>query len=389
MAVGGALVASGQSHDGSALFGAGTGLVALFFVTVGALTSQLFSQRRKAAGTAGVVLGAAFVVRMIADASVDAGWLRWLSPLGWFEELQPFGGNRVLPLVPLALTPVVLGALSVWLVDRRDVGEGILRDRDTARTHPILLRNALRFSWRQSRGGLVAWGAALIVFGLVVGTLGKAVTDFLVSSPAAQKAVDQFGFGSLLSVPGFVATMYAYLALALAFYAVSAIHVLCEDEEEGRLDAVLATRITRVKWLGAHVGVTAVMAVIVAVDAAVATWLGVRLSSASLSFADAVVAALNVLPLVALPLGVAVLLYGCRPALTVPLTGGAVIVAYLMALLGPVLDLPGWVLDLSPFHHVSLAPAAPVQWEASLVMLAIAVISGLAGMAVFARRDLQ
>ena len=72
-------------------------------VGLGALSAQLFGQRRKAAGAAGGVIGAFYVVRMLADASSGLGWLRSLTPFGWVEQLRAFAGNDVLPLVPLVV----------------------------------------------------------------------------------------------------------------------------------------------------------------------------------------------------------------------------------------------------------------------------------------------
>ena len=56
------------------------------------------------------MLGALFLLRMVADGSSGLGWLRWLTPFGWLEELRPFADNRVLPLLLLAGLAVAVGA---------------------------------------------------------------------------------------------------------------------------------------------------------------------------------------------------------------------------------------------------------------------------------------
>jgi ABC-2 type transport system permease protein len=73
----------------------------------------------------------------------------------------------------------------------------------------------------------------------------------------------------------------------------------------------------------------------------------------------------------------------------VPVAGGAVVVTFVMSFLGAALHLPDWVLGLSPFHHLSLAPAQPVAWVSTLVMVGIAAGLAAAGTVAFARRDLQ
>ncbi len=346
-------------------------------------------QRRRAAGLAGLLVGVAFLARMVADATPGAGWLRWLSPFGWLENLQPFGGDRVLALVPLAVAPVGLSALTLVLSARRDVGEGTVRDSGTGPMRPALLHGPVGFSWRQRRGGLLAWGAGLAVFGIVVGAITGTITDFLASNPSIERVAQNADLGSLLSTRGFVATMDSFAALLIAFYVVSSLHAVSEDEDDGRLDLVYAAPMTRVGWLGAQVLVSALVAVALALIGAVGVWLGVVAGSTTLSLAESLVGVLNVLPLGALALGCAVLVYGVRPALVVPLTGGALVVAYLMTFLGPALHLSEWMLDVSPFHHLALAPEEPVAWGATLVMLAIAALLGGAGIVAFAARDLH
>lgn len=384
-----AFVAFGQPAAGATLFGVGLGLVALVFAGVGAVTSQLVGQRRKAAGLAGLFVGVAFLVRMVADASRGGGWLRWLSPFGWLENLQPFGGNRVMALVPLVLGPVALGALSLLLANRRDVGEGIVRDAGTGRLHPALLHGPVGFAWRERRGGLLAWAGGLAGFGLVVGAITGTITDFLASNPAIERAAQSADLGSLLSTAGFVATMDSFAALLIAFYLLSSIHVVSEDEDDGRLELVYAAPVRRLDWLGAQVLVSALIAVALALVGAVGIWVGIVAGSTTLSLRASLVGMLNVLPLGALALGAAVLLYGIRPTLVVPVTGGALVVAYLLTFLGPALHLSDWMLDLSPFHHLALAPAQPVAWVSTLVMFAVAAVLVGAGSMAVAARDLR
>jgi ABC-2 type transport system permease protein len=122
---------------------------------------------------------------------------------------------------------------------------------------------------------------------------------------------------------------------------------------------------------------------------AIAVWIGTAMGSASLSLGDSLIGTLNTLPVVALAMGFAVLVHGVQPRVVVPVVGGAVLVAYLLDLLGPAIDLPDWVVDLSPFSHVAVAPAQAVAWTATAMMCAVAVGAGALGAVAFTRRDLQ
>ena len=83
----------------------------------------------------------------------------------------------------------------------------------------------------------------------------------------------------------------------------------------------------------------------------------------------------------------AVALFGLAPRAMVAAWGvlGACV---LLTVLGPLLSLPGWVLDLSPFEHVPQLPAddfsaAPLVW-----LCAVAAALTAIGMLTFGRRDI-
>lgn len=382
-------VVEGQPVGGSALFGAGIGLVALIFVGVGAVTSQLFGQRRRAAGIGSLVIGVMFLTRMLADGSSSLGWLRWSSAFGWVEELQAFAGNRTVALIPLVVTPVVLFVAAFVLADRRDLDEGVFRDRGSARPRVRLLHSPLGFAWRQRIGGAWGWIGGLAVFGIVIGAITSAFTTFIQGDPEMTEYLSSVGYAGIGSTAGFVATVDALAAVAFALYVVSGLHLTWEDEQRDRLDLVYAAPVRRSRWFGSQVTTTAVLALATVVATGLGTWIGVALTDADLSFADAMAAALNTIPLVVLFLGIVVLLHGTLPQLGVPVGGGIVVASFLVSLIGPVVHLPDWVLSLSPPTHVALVPAEPVAWTASIVMTVIGLACALAGFVAYRRRDLR
>lgn len=113
--------------------------VTVVFAGVGALASQLGATRRVALELGMGAVAVAFVLRVVADTSPGAGWLRWFTPLGWAEEMRPFAGARpavvLLPAAAGAALVVAAGAIA----RRRDVGTGLLAARDTREPRRWLL----------------------------------------------------------------------------------------------------------------------------------------------------------------------------------------------------------------------------------------------------------
>ena len=383
-------IATSQAVSSSALFGAGIALLTLDFIAVGGLTSQLFGTRRRASGAAGLALGATFLLRMVADGSSGLGWLRWFTPFGWLEELRPFADERAFPLALLAALAVGLGGLALALSRQRDLGDGIVRERDTAELRPRLLQSPLGFQWRQGLGRARRLGSRARrdrprhrrhhqrIHRLRRREPGRAG---LRRSVRLRRPRDR---GRLRGVDGCVRGNGG--------------RAVRRDGDQPRLggragsagsSSRTPTPVTRPEWLGASVASTVSAALIVSAGCALATWVAVQAANGDLGLADAALGLVNTLPAVAVFLGTAVLLVGVKPEVTRLGAGGFVIVALFISVFGPTMKLPGWALDLSPFHHLAPAPAAPVAWGATTVLLVLAAALSLAGFVAYRQRDLR
>ena len=102
---------------------------------------------------------------------------------------------------------------------------------------------------------------------------------------------------------------------------------------------------------------------------------------------DALEASFNVIPTALLFGGLSVLAFGVVPRATAYVAFGAdrrLLIQIIAGLSGA----PGWLIDLSPFSHIAPVPATGMNTAATLVMLAIAVVSTALGLGAFDRRDL-
>ena len=120
------------------LAGASVAAVGLVWVGVAAVTCQLSSTARGAAGIAAGVLGVAFALSGIgnmlgtvdrAGLRVTSAWPVWLSPIGWGQQTRPFGGGHWWPLLLAVAAFGLLLATAVALASRRDVGRGLWPER--------------------------------------------------------------------------------------------------------------------------------------------------------------------------------------------------------------------------------------------------------------------
>jgi ABC-2 type transport system permease protein len=236
---------------------------------------------------------------------------------------------------------------------------------------------------------VVGWGGGLLAFGFILGAITKAFVDFIAEDPDIAELTAQFGFTSLSTPIGFVASMDAMCVAVVCVYAVTGIHRLWEDEQFDRLDLVFAARVPRTQWLTAATAATLALSLILLAAIGIGTWLGVLVTDVDITFAESMGAVANLAPLVVLFLGLAVMIHGIAPKWTVPIAGGGAGALYLLSFLGPAIDLPDWVTDLSPWRHVAVAPPDPENWARTIVMLMLGFAFGAVGFASYARRDLQ
>ena len=354
------------------------------FVGVGAVACQVAPTRRMATGIAGAVLAVALLLRMIADTS-SAGWLRWVTPLGWAEELRPFAGARPAVLALPALCTLALLLVAARIDRRRDIGQGLLAAHDSAPPRLHLLSSPTTLALRTQRGGLLAWLIGVGVFALIMGVISDSVVSGL--SQSVQDLLRKLGTAATTPA-GYLGFAFQYLLLALSLFVCFQLAAMREDETEQRLETLFALPVRRARWFTERLLLAAAAAAAVAVAAGILAWAGAASQGAGVSLGRMIEAGANCLPVTVLFLGLGALALALAPRAGTTIAYALVGAAFLWETIGGLIEAPAWALDLSPFHHVGLVPAESFQAGGAAAMLAIGALAGLAGAWCFERRDL-
>jgi ABC-2 type transport system permease protein len=371
----------------SALFALGLASVGLVSLGVGAVVSQLAATRRLALELGAGVLGLAFVMRVVADTASSMDWLRWLTPLGWAEELRPFAGSRPAVLLLLLGSAAVLIVAARWIAMRRDVGVGFIQTSDTKETDPTLLTSPTAQALRDERGRLAAWLIAGGFFAVIIGLLADSVSSTNVSESLNQQ-LQKLGVSSVTTASGYIAFSFLIFILMVSLFTASQIAAARHEEADQRLETLLAQPVGRGRWLAGRLALAVSGAVLLSLVIGLLTWAGAAAVGADISIADMLGAGANCLPIALLFLGLGALAFALVPRATSGVTYGLVLAAFVWQLFGSLLDLPDWTVKLTPFHHVALVPAESFKGVAAIVMLAIAALAMLASIRLFERRDL-
>lgn len=383
------LLLSGTAAPGAVVHGAGTGLLGVFFVAVAALAAQVFPSRTPATGAAIAVLGVGLLARMIGDGVTALGWLHWLSPFGLLALSGPYVHDRVVPLVLLLVAAAVIAVGALTVAGRREVREGLVVSSPARRPRLGLLGSVEAFAVRRVLRPLTGWTIGIGAYYLLIGLTAVSITGFLADNPALADEAGQAGFAELGSIAGISATLFAVLAMPVSGFAAVRMGAFVAAETDRRLVLPAAGPVGRIRLIGADIAATAGAAAVLATAAGLATWAGVAVTGGDFSPIEALTGVWNVLPIVGLSLGTAVFATGWTPRWVgvvgaLPATGG-----FLLLVIADSIAAPAWVRDLSPYAHLAPVPLAATDWTATTVLLGIAAVLTVAGLAGYQRRDLR
>ena len=290
-------------------------------------------------------------------------------PLGWVEELRPFADSQPLVLLLPAAAAALLLLAAGMLYLRRDIGRGLLPARDSAPPRLSLLGSPEAQALRSERGALAAWLVGVGAFAFLMGVLSGAVTPDVLSENV-QRQLDKLGAGSVVTPSGWLGFSFVFFILAVSLFCSMQIATIREEESEQRLETVLGLPVGRRRWLAGRLLLAAGGAAAVALAAGLLAWAGAAAQGADVSLLEMLGAGANTMPPALLFLSLGALAFSLVPRASALVAYGLVGLAFLWELLGALLEVPAWLLALSPFHDVGLVPGEPFEPIAAAVMLA-------------------
>ncbi len=396
-----ALVLTGNDLPARGSFAMGLAVAAtgIAFAAIAAVLAQVFQSARATNGMAAAAIGVAFVLRAIGDATgqvtdggirVVSSWPSWLSPIGWAEQVRPYDYDSFWILAIFALAFVILVGLAFELTQHRDVGAGMRAARPGPAQAPASLLSPLGLAWRLQRGSLLGWAVGMALLGASYGGVGDEIKDFASDSRATEQFLEDFGSAGASPTDNYFAAIFAMLGIIAAGYTVQALLRMRSEEAGGELESVLATAVSRPRWMASHIAVAVLGTVIILMLAGVGAGLtyGVIIGDVGHQIASLTGAALVQVPAALALAGFVVAAFGVVPRRAVALSWTGFAFCLVISWLGPVLGLSQAAQDLSPFSHLPTVPVDNVTALPLLALVGVALALAALGGAAFRRRDL-
>jgi ABC-2 type transport system permease protein len=209
-----------------------------------------------------------------------------------------------------------------------------------------------------------------------------------VLSENVRRQLEKLGTGSVVTPSGWLGFAFVFVILAVSVFCCMQIGSMREEEAEQRLETLLALPVGRYDWLAGRLVVAAAGAAALGLAAGLLAWAGAAVQGAGVSLPTMLEAGANTLPPAFLFLSLGALAFAAAPRAGTTIAYGVVGLAFVWELFGALLDVPDWLLAVSPFHDVGLVPGEPFEARAASIMLVLAALASVAAGAIFRQRDL-
>ena len=341
--------------------------------------------RAGAAGVASIVM----MVMWVANGFAALDPIAIFSPFRWTaNHIALVGQFDWAGLALVGVVALALLAIGVELFNRRDLGVTIGWSLPSLPASVLGTRGPISRSFGDMLPRALAWGAGMGVMGMMLVSLVGSFAKQISNDPELQKTfAGVFPGANVTSAGGWLQVFAELLFIAAGFAGTTFVAKWASDETSGRLETVLATPMTRARWVITG-GIAALLAVLV-MNLLFALGIAAGAAAGGVSVGDAILGSLSLGLFAAAVVGVGFAVGGAwRTSLAGEIAAVAVVATYLINLLAPPLKLPEW------FHQVALTAhyGQPMvgHWDQTGVIASVLI--AVAGIAIGAwgmsRRDL-
>jgi ABC-2 type transport system permease protein len=338
-----------------------------------------------------MVTFAGFFINGYQGAIPDLAPFANLSWFGWTTDHLPLAGEfDWLSLLPVVVVIVIFLVIGVEAFARRDLGS------TSAIPLPSLPRALTGVEGPTGRAAseqlstAASWGIGLGFFGLVLAGSGSSFIEALNEAPDFLRLLETVFPGADIASPGgFLQLVFVEFGLVLAgLAAATLVGRWASDETSGRLEMVLASPLSRARWVVSGWLASLVSIAFIVVLTAIGIAIGATITGGDV--VTPVVGALVIGIYAAGLTGVGFAIGGIfGTAAAAPAVAVLTIVTWFFQIVAPALDFPEFVQELALSSHFGEPMLGRWDPVGIVACLALAVGGVLFGMWGFTRRDLR
>jgi ABC-2 type transport system permease protein len=186
----------------------------------------------------------------------------------------------------------------------------------------------------------------------------------------------------------FISAIFAIVGVLAAACATQVVVRLRQEEAGGTAEVLLATPLSRIRWLLEFMLVGVIAVVIVLAAAGLASGLSaIGAGESGSMIGNSLAAAAAQLPVALIYLGVLSLVFVVLPNWSIVIAWATLGLGAFIGIFGAFVGIPDWIHQLSPFTHTPVVTGSSPDWSGGIWMLAIAIVATAAAAALIRRRD--
>jgi ABC-2 type transport system permease protein len=230
------------------------------------------------------------------------------------------------------------------------------------------------------------WAVWVIV---VVQQLQAKLSALLASSPAFVSAIKNIGGGDANLSAGLLSAMFFFMPLFLMAFAVTQVNGWSADEQDGRLELVLAAPQPRLQVLLGRFAALATATIVISLITLLATAAAAAYAGLNLDLGNLAAATLGMVPIGLLVAAIGYMAAGwLRTAADTGLLSFLLAAWFFISFIGPELKLPDATLKLSAFYYYGTPLLNGVQITSVIGVIVVAALALGIGAMRFARKDI-
>ena len=351
---------------GSLTYASAIGVSGILFAGITALFVQLASTARAATGYSFAFLGLAYLLQAGGEV------LSYISPLGLILKVQAYVENFWWPIFAVKGIFLVVLLIAFILNQTRDLGEGIIAAKPGRKTAKKSLLSPFGLSIKLTKNIFIAWAISLFILGASYGSVMGDLESFIESNDFFKQMLSATG-SNLPLVEQFIAMLMSIMAVVACIPTLTMMLKIHNEEKKGRNENIYARNVSKTKYLSGYFIISIVTSIVMISFVAMGMW------SAAYSTMDNPIAIGTVLkaglvyiPAIWIMIGIVLLLISYVPKYTgliwfyLGFTGFAIYI-------GKMIQLPEWLVKLSPYGYVPQIPAQEMNWT-NLSMLFIGAV---------------
>jgi ABC-2 type transport system permease protein len=378
----------GMSFPSSVLVGVAIFLPAVVFSGTGIITSQLSISRRRAFMFGLIPLLALFVLRAIANTVNGTAFIKQFTPFGWSDLISPVINPMPWWTLPSIGTALLIGYIGIHLSRKRDLGEGIMNESMTVRSHLFLLGSPIKLSLRQNVWTFISWAIGAVFLSALMASLAKIAVDALIDSPSLRTIITSFGGESNDITIAFIGSGMVFTVMILLVMVTVNIASIRSDEAKGYLETTLVHPVHRSVWLAGRVLLIICMTLGVALLSCITTWSIARTQGINIDLSNILLVGIALTGTTLFTLGVGILFYGAIPRVAVISMYIIVVWSFMIDMLQSAMTIDATLAKTSLFHYISTSPAATPDWQTFTWLMLLGAAMTIAGIVLFRRRDI-